>query len=209
MHLSLVSIGGTMRGHLDTTPLPTYTYLWDRFDDSHSPSGLSSSDGSHIGEANLPTETPFHFATEIQLQTMLNKYTSSAMDELSTSGEFPDPNHHPGPGPNMLCSSIAQDSPSQPSCQHIDGAMCRAKFHLYEVSTYWPVIYRIITNGSAHPELLPYAPRFFQSVTNLLGSANLALQVCLPKTWFLCGRYVLRVAVTFFSCRGTVLMHRG
>ncbi|OQE21428.1 hypothetical protein PENFLA_c014G08104 [Penicillium flavigenum] len=187
MHLSLSSIGGTMRGHLALIPLPTNTDVWDWSDNPHSPSRLSSSDGSHISEAYSRTETPFHFSTEIQLQAVLNKYTSPAMDDLSASRE----SYPLAFALDMLCSSIAPDSRSQPISQHIDGAVCRAKYHLYEVSIYWPVIYRIIIHGSADPELLTYAPLFFQSVISLLGSANLALRVCLPKTWFLCARYVL------------------
>ncbi|KAJ5470482.1 hypothetical protein N7530_007839 [Penicillium desertorum] len=190
MHLSLSSIGGTMRGHLAMISLPTNTDVWDWSDDPHSLSRLSSSDGSHISEAYSRTEPPFHLSTEIQIQTVLNKYTSSRMDDLSASKEILDLDHPLTFALDMLCPSIAPDSPSQPISQHIDGAVCRAKYHLYEVSIYWPVIYRIIINGSADPELLPYAPLFFQSVTSLLGSANLALRICLPKTWFLCARAV-------------------
>ena len=190
MHLSLSSIGGTMRDHLAVIQLPTNTDVWDWSDDSH------------ISEAYSQAETPFHFSTEIQLQAVLNKYTSSAMDDLSASREISDLSHPLAFGQDMLCSSIAPHSPSQPISQHIDGAVCRAKYHFYEVSIYWPVIYRIIINGSTDPELLPYAPLFFQSVTSLLASSNLALRVCLPKTWFLCARYVLQVAVLPLLSRG-------
>jgi hypothetical protein len=191
-----------MRGHLAMISLPTNTDVWDWSDDPHSLSRLSSSDGSHISEAYSRTEPPFHLSTEIQIQTVLNKYTSSRMDDLSASKEILDLDHPLTFALDMLCPSIAPDSPSQPISQHIDGAVCRAKYHLYEVSIYWPVIYRIIINGSADPELLPYAPLFFQSVTSLLGSANLALRICLPKTWFLCARYVLLAAVLSLLSRG-------
>lgn len=110
------------------------------------------------------------------------------MDELSADREIPDPDHSLGPALGMIWARIVPESPSQPTSQDIDGAVCRAKFHLYEVSTYWPAIYRIIMTGSADAELLPYGPLFFQSVTSFIGSANFALRVCLPKAWFLCAR---------------------
>lgn len=68
---------------------------------------------------------------------------------------------------------------------------------MYEVSIYWPVIYRIILDGIADTELLPYGPLFFESVTSFLGAAKIALGVCLPKAWFLCARFVL--AIPLFS----------
>ncbi|KAI9043127.1 uncharacterized protein KD926_004631 [Aspergillus affinis] len=107
---------------------------------------------------------------------MLNKHTTSAIDGLSPSGGIPDSLHPPGFSLAILYPGSAPGALSQPTSQHIDGAICRVKYHLYEVSIYWPVIYSIIINGSADPELLPYAPLFFQSATSLLGSASLALR---------------------------------
>ncbi|OJJ08546.1 hypothetical protein ASPVEDRAFT_402588 [Aspergillus versicolor CBS 583.65] len=193
MHLTLSSLGGGMRGHLDPTTLPTNTDLWDWFDASHSPSRFASPDASQAEEAYSPTEANFHFPTEIQMQTLLNKSTSCTRDGPSIGGEIPDPGHSLGPALGMIWSSIVPES--HPTEQQIDGAICRAKFHLYEVSTYWPAIYRIIMTGSADPELLPHGPLFFQSLTSFLGSANLALQVCLPKAWFLCANiYIVCIA---------------
>lgn len=186
MHLRLSSISEATHDRLDMIPIPTNKDLWDCFDALHSPSRLASPAASTTREGYSPTETYFHFSTEIQLQTALNKCTGCTMDGLSADGEIPDPSHSLGPALSTFCSSIAPGSPSQPTSQHIDGAMCRTKFYLYELSTYWPAIYRIIISGSADPELLPYGPLFFQSVTSFLGSAHLALRLCLPKTWFLC-----------------------
>jgi hypothetical protein len=106
----------------------------------------------------------------------------------------------PNEFPDMLSAGIKLQS----SGFGLDtySAVHRAKYHMYEVNGYWPVIYRIILNGSADPELLPYGPLFFESVTAFLSDANMALWICRPKAWFLCARFVLTCRFPFFfqSC---------
>jgi hypothetical protein len=70
---------------------------------------------------------------------------------------------------------------------------------MYEISIYWPVIYRIILDGIANTESLPYGSLFFQSVTGFLDAAKIALGVCLPKAWFLYARYVLAGLLLYFK----------
>lgn len=204
MHLSLSSTNGTMHGHFSKIPLPANTHLWDWCGDLNSPSRRFSADGVHQREACSPNASDIQFSAEIQLQIMLIRCTTPAMDGLNPSGELPNSLHPPGFSLNTLHPGTALDALSQPTSQHIDDAVCRAKYHMYEVSIYWPVIYSIIIHGSADPELLPYAPLFFQSVTSFLGSASLALRVYLPKAWFLCAKYVLRLLLSYL-CGGVCL----
>ncbi|KAJ5636511.1 uncharacterized protein N7484_009824 [Penicillium longicatenatum] len=190
MHLNLPRFGETLRGGLTTTPLPTSTYVWDHFGDSNTPSRSSLSGIFQNSEAYSPNETlqsPFNFCTEVNLQQVLNGYASSATDVLSA---YDDGSPHTEWKANSsrsldsLPDTFSQDNGFE--SHNINSPICRAKYHMYEVSIYWPVIYRIILDGIADTELLPYGPLFFESVTSFLSAAKIALQACLPKSWFLC-----------------------
>ncbi|KAJ6051640.1 hypothetical protein N7499_010984 [Penicillium canescens] len=197
MHLNLPYFGKRLRCGVTTTPLPTSTCMWDHFGDSNTPSSSSLFGTLQDSEAYSPNETLqslFNFCTEINLQQVLNGYASSATEVLSTYDDGSphterkaNPSHALGSLPDSFSPDNGLES------QNINGPICRAKYHMYEVSIYWPVIYRIILDGFADSELLPYGRLFFESVTSFLGAAKIALRVCLPKAWFLCARFVLAI----------------
>ncbi|KAF4210473.1 hypothetical protein CNMCM8980_009401 [Aspergillus fumigatiaffinis] len=133
---------------------------------------------------------------EVDLQQALDAYATSGMAASDIyNGVF-----------STADEPIPNEFPDTYSAVH------RAKYHMYEVNGYWPVIYRIILNGSADPELLPYGPLFFESVTAFLSDANMALWICRPKAWFLCASiYTISMA----TLRATdvqplrLLVHKG
>jgi hypothetical protein len=172
--------------------------MWDHFGDSSS----SLSGILQDSEAYSPNETLqslFNFCTELNLQQVLNGYASSATDVLSTYDDgspHTERKEYPSHTLGSLSDSSSRDNDLE--SQNINGPICRAKYHMYEVSIYWPVIYRIIIDGFADTELLPYGPLFFESVTSFLGAAKIALRLCLPKAWFLCARSVLAILLVSF-----------
>jgi hypothetical protein len=171
--------------------------MWDYFGDSSS----SLSGILQDSEAYSPNETLqslFNFCTEVNLQQVLNGYASSATDVLSTYDDSSPHTERKEYSSHTLGALPDSSSPDNDlESQNINGPICRVKYHMYEVSIYWPVIYRIIIDGFADTELLPYGPLFFESVTSFLGAAKIALRLCLPKVWFLCARSVL--AILLFS----------
>lgn len=197
MHLNLPCLGKTLPGGLTTAPLPTGTYMWRHFGDSITMSRSSWSGILQYSEAYSPNETLqplFNFCTEVNLQQELNGYASSATGGLSTHDDgSPDTERtanstHPlGALSDTFCSDNGFES------WNINGPICRAKYHMYEVSVYWPMIYRIILDGIADAELLPYGALFFESVTSFLVAAKEALWACFPKAWFLCARFVFEI----------------
>jgi len=202
MHLNLPCFGEKLCGGLISVPLPTSEYIWDQFGDENTPSRSSCSRTLRNSEVYSPNETVqslFNLCTEVNLQQVLNGYTSPATDVLSI---YDDGSPHTGMKANSsdalgsLPDSFSPDNDLE--SQNIDGPICRVKYHLYEVSIYWPVIYRIILVGIADAELLPYGSLFFESVTRFLGAAKIALRVCLPKAWFLCARFVLEIPLLDF-----------
>jgi hypothetical protein len=135
--------------------------------------------------------------TELNLQQALSSYASSTPEMLSTARGndcFPQSDKSGTPNralpdmwlwdSNLQFQSLAED---------ISHTVNQAKYYMYEVSSYWPAIYRIILNGGADSELLPYGPLFFESVTSFLCAARIALSLCRPKAWFLCARFVLPI----------------
>jgi hypothetical protein len=196
MHFNLPCFGKKLRGELTTTPLPTSTYMWDHFGDSNTPSRSSLSGAYSPNEA---LQSMFNFCTEVNLQEVLNGYASSATDVLSTYDDgspHAETNTNPSHALGSLPDRFSPDNGLE--SQDINGPICQAKYHMYEVSIYWPVIYRIILDGIADTESLPYGPLFFESVTSFLGAAKVALRVCLPKAWFLCARFVLAIPLLYF-----------
>ncbi|KAF9893113.1 hypothetical protein FE257_012524 [Aspergillus nanangensis] len=133
-----------------------------------------------------PTDCFAHLSTEGNLQLILNSHTSSAIDASSSSYNH-DFLHQEGGTTTPNNPPFDSHSPQQHQQhqQHIDCPICHAKGALYEVFLYWPVIYRVIMDGSTtDPELLPYGPLFFESVISFLCTARIALRICPPKIWF-------------------------
>lgn len=177
--------------------------MWDHFGGPNTPSPSSLSGIPQNSEVYSPNETLqslFDFCTEINLQEELTGYATSATDVLST---YEDGSPHTGRTANSShapdCSSERLSPDNGLDSQNISGPICRAKYQMYEVSIYWPVIYRIILDGIADTELLRYGPLFFESVTSFLGAAKIALGLCPPKAWFLYARFVLEVPLFCFE----------
>jgi hypothetical protein len=189
MHLNLPYFGKILPRGLTPGPLPISTYMWDHFGDSNTISHSSLSGNFQKCELYTPNETLqslFNLFTEVHLQHELNGYASSATGVLSTYDDGSPYTESTANSRHALGSLSVRFSPD-------NGPICRAKYHIHEVSIYWPVIYRIILDGIAETELLPYGPLFFESVTSFLGAAKTALRVCFPKAWFLCTRFVLAI----------------
>jgi hypothetical protein len=207
MHFNLPGFSKELRSGLTTIPMmPTSTYMWDHSGCPNTPSRSSLSSLSGIPqntEAYSPNETLqsfFDFCTEINLQQELTGYVTIATDVLSTYDDgsphaerTANSSHVPDYSSERLSPDNSLDS------QNISGPICRAKHQIYEVSIYWPAIYRIILDGVADAELLSYGPQFFESVTSFLSAAKIAIGVCLPKAWFLCARFVLKVPLSSFE----------
>ncbi|KAL5000432.1 hypothetical protein BDV10DRAFT_200151 [Aspergillus recurvatus] len=204
MHLNLSPLSKTLRGQLATIPLPTSTDLWDYFDDINSPSSSSLSGIIQSSEEYSPTESlkpRLYLPTEVNIQLALNSYASSETEILDTCNDgFPQASHTAGPSRSrspLFDNFSACNGPDSPNTlpQYTNDPICRAKYHLYEISIYWPMIYRIIMNGSADAEILPSGPLFFESVSNFLSASNIALWVCPPKAWFFCASiYIVCIA---------------
>lgn len=171
--------------------------MWDHFGGLNTPSRSSLSGVSLNSEVNSPNEilqSLFDFCTEVNLQQELTGYATSATDVRSTyDDDSPQTERTTNSSYAPSSSSETLFADNGLGSQSINSPICRAKYHMYEVSMYWPVIYRIILNGITNTELLPYGPLFFESVTGFIGAAKVALGVCLPKAWFLYARFVLAV----------------
>ncbi|KAL2831289.1 hypothetical protein BJY01DRAFT_260583 [Aspergillus pseudoustus] len=171
-----------------TIPMPTSAYIWDYAAGSNTPWGRSPLSGTPpSGQGYLSNSD---LAAEVQLQLVLNSHTDAAAVAVDLSNTYSTDSIHTLESGPPLASSL-QDvlSPyTQSDPNHINSdssPICLAKYHIQEVSTYWPVIYRIILDGLSDPELLPYGPLFFESVASFLYAAQLAIAVCPAKTWFL------------------------
>jgi hypothetical protein len=145
---------------------------------------------AHSPDAAL--SEPSSLGVEVNLQQALDTYATSATDMSTTSKDaFSYADNAPivnGGLRDMSALGLTLQFPALAESMH--GAIHRVKYHMYEVTTYWPALYRIILNGSADPELLPYAPLFFESVSSFLCAGTVALALCRPKAWFLCARSV-------------------
>jgi hypothetical protein len=154
-------------------------------------------------EAHSPSKAlaePSSLWVEVNLQQALDTYASSAAD-VSKSMTFKDAFSYsddtaiPNGALRDMPAALDTDLHFPSLAESINGAIHRAKYHLYEVTIYWPAIYRIIMNGGADSELLPYGPLFFESASSFLCAARNALSLCRPKAWFLCARFVLTIVV--------------
>ncbi|GFF88742.1 hypothetical protein IFM60648_08490 [Aspergillus lentulus] len=193
MHLNLSVPSKTLRGQSKLVPLPSSNDVWSSPSDQNAPSNSSLAEfpqGSDLDSPSQPLQSLSHFRIEVDLQQALDAYATSSMaaseiyNSVFSTADEPIPNERLSTFPDMLSAGLKLQS----SGFGLDtySAVHRAKYHMYEVNGYWPVIYRIILNGSADTELLPYGPLFFESVTAFLSDANIALCVCRPKAWFLC-----------------------
>ncbi|KAL4885928.1 hypothetical protein BJY04DRAFT_214125 [Aspergillus karnatakaensis] len=193
MHLNLSCSSRALRGWSKLVPLPSSTDMWSYLDDWNAPSNSSLSSMPQDSDVDSPNESPpslSNFCVEVNLQQALETYAAPVMN---ISDPYTDDSSHPNePIPNKALRffpdlfSTGINLQAGGSAQDTHSAIHRAKYYMYEVTSYWSVIYRIILNGSADPELLPYGPLFFGSVTSFLSAAKMALWVCRPKAWFLC-----------------------
>ncbi|KAJ5837186.1 hypothetical protein N7447_003212 [Penicillium robsamsonii] len=209
MHLTLACFGKRPRGGLTTSSLPTGSCPWDHFSDSNALSTSSLCGTLRNSEAYSPNETLqslFNFCTEVNLQQVLNRYASSATDVLGTyedGAPHSERQANSSQTPGSLQDSFCPDNDL--GSLSINDPICRAKYHMYEVSIYWPAIYRIMLDGFVDTELLPHRALFFESVTSFLGAAQTALRGCLPKAWFLCASQSFRSPVSSDVHRATDL----
>ncbi|KAJ0413011.1 hypothetical protein BJY00DRAFT_297558 [Aspergillus carlsbadensis] len=200
MHLNLSCSAKTLRSRPATVPMTrgmdtgNYPADWDTASSS-TMSGILAHSEAHSPDAAMPGLSSL--LVEMNLQQALDSYASSA-SEISTTCKdafsYSDNSALPnGASRDMPACDINMQFPSLD--ESITGAVHRAKYHMYEVATYWPAIYRIILNGSADTELLPYGPLFFESVTSFLCAARIGLSLCRPKAWFLCASiYTVSIA---------------
>lgn len=206
MHFALPCMGKTMHSQLTKTPLPTSVDAWNYSSGSSQPSTPSSS--AVPLSRDSPVESPQMFSrlsTELNLQLILNNYASSVTDMRSCYNDgslhvenTASPGNPLDPLPALASTCKGSDSPNSPHpSQHMDDPVCQAKSHLYEAMLYWPVIYRVIMDGSADHELLPYASLFFESVISFLGAARIAIRVCPLKAWFFGARFVCAICLPF------------
>ncbi|KAL2821677.1 hypothetical protein BJX63DRAFT_223885 [Aspergillus granulosus] len=187
MHLNLTSGRKLCCNNSTTIPLPTSAYMWDCAAGSNTPWRSSPFSGTPpSGQGYLANS---HLATEIHLQLVLNNHTSpvAAAETSSTEANACSSSPLASLQDTLLFPHTASHATQFDHTHQIsESPVCLAKYHLYEVSAYWPVIYRIILDGIADSELLPYGPLFFECVTSFLGAAQMAIAVCPAKTWFLC-----------------------
>jgi hypothetical protein len=160
---------------------------------------------------------PLDFSKELHLQQLLDKCIDSAtgnsypiyqtsMSSVEDRLSFQQLFDSLPPIPPFKVTSMSQDI----STRHQHGTLLRAKYHAYEISSYWPAIYRATLLRSADSGLLPYGPLFVESIVSFLGTANVAVRLCIPKSWSLCARYVCEITAIlllslfsffFFGCR--------
>ncbi|KAL3472377.1 hypothetical protein BJX99DRAFT_249724 [Aspergillus californicus] len=192
-HLNLSAIDWSMRSSFTSIPVVTKTDSWEYngLSDSPSSSPFSMTDqGSKSCSPRESPESPLYFSTELQLHLACHKTVSHNVEFSQTGHAFTVPSSsardlYPDSLPSKVRLGISPDIQGI-SPQHMHGAVSRVKYHFYELSVYWPVIYRIIIDGFADPEILPYGPLFFESVTSFLCAATEALRISPAKTWPMC-----------------------
>ncbi|KAH8693064.1 hypothetical protein BGW36DRAFT_399801 [Talaromyces proteolyticus] len=192
MHLNLSTAYHPPRpgGSYAPIPLPTNDKSWDILAESSPYSScLTLSPDSPCQLQHYPLDFP----KELHLQQLLDKCMDSA-----TGNSYP---IHPTSMSSteyslslqQLLDSLppippfrATSMPQEISTRHQHVTLLRAKYHAYEISSYWPAIYRAIVLKFSDSELLPYGPLFVESIVSFLGTANVAVRVCIPKSWSLC-----------------------
>lgn len=192
MHLNLSAAHNRPQPGRSYAPIaiPTNDKYWDIFAEL----GPSRSWSTPTPDPpNHPQRDSVHLSQELYLQQLIDKRMDSATeaDPTSTSSVEGDLilqwllDSLP-PLPPFNVTSMSQNIASR----HQHAALLRAKYHAYEMSCYWPAIYRAIALDFADPELLAHASLFIESIMSFLGTANFAIRVCIPKSWPLAARYV-------------------
>jgi hypothetical protein len=193
MHLNVPRLVRSANSHQTHISLPTNEGIWTfpPIPTLHALLLVQSPETDYLCH---PPELAFSFLQEIQLQLLFEKSV--------TVGDFPnglylterlDLNQLWDFLSNTLHLSIVPE-PYGFTSEDAQTAPIRAKYHAYETTLHWPVIYRIIVNGFADTETLPYGLLFFESVTRFLSAADTAVRVCIVKAWPLCALFVLAFA---------------
>lgn len=193
MHLNLSPISIHSGPHPQVLP-PTDDEIWGFFDDRSS----LHPDVTHPVSTppGVPQQSSLYFREEIQLQQLLDNYLdpvvgnksiispaglASKADKLDFSQLFATFLHRLQLGTTTTTSLGITE-------HHNHLALLRTKYYAYEISLYWPAIRRIMENGFADCELLPYGPLFFESAINFLTTATATALICPPKSWSLYAR---------------------
>ena len=192
MHLNLSAAHSRPQPGRSHAPIafPTtdkYRDIFAELGRSRSWSTPSPDPPSHLERDSL------HLSQELYLQQLIDKRMDSVIEADSTSTSSVEDSlilqwllDSLPPLPPFNVTSMSQNITS---C-HQHAALLRAKYHEYEMSCYWPAIYRAIALDFADPELLAHASLFIESIMSFLGTANFAVRLCIPKSWPLAARYV-------------------
>ncbi|EED15729.1 conserved hypothetical protein [Talaromyces stipitatus ATCC 10500] len=191
MHLNLSAAYSQPRPGRSHSPIPfpTKHKYWNILPElfpSRSWSTPSSDPPSHLQHDSL------HFFQELHLQQLIDKCIDSATGASCTAYPTGTSSVEYGislqrlldslpPIPHFSVLSMSQDM----ATRHQHAALLRAKCHAYEISSYWPAIYRAIVLKCVDSELLSYASLFIESIVNFLDTASFAVRVCAPKSWSL------------------------
>lgn len=192
MHLNLSAAHSRPQPGRSYAPIafPTNDKHWDIFAElgpSRSWSTASPDSPSHLQRDSL------HLSQELYLQQLIDKHMDSAIEADPTSTSSVEDGlilqwllDCLPPLPPFNVTTMSQNIASR----HQRAALLRAKYHAYEMSCYWPAIYRATALDFADPELLAHASLFIESIMSFLGAANFAIRVCILKSWPLAARYV-------------------
>jgi hypothetical protein len=202
MHLNLACSVKATRSRPPAVLTPRATDIRNYRVDWDTTSSPTMSDAPPHSEGHSPSKALPELSSlwaEVNLQQALSSYASSTTEMLSTSrGNDPFPQSDKSGAPTRASPDmwlLDSNRQFQSLTEDISHTVNQAKYYMYEVSSYWPAIYRIILNGGADSELLPYGPLFFESVSSFLCAARIGLSLCRPKAWFLCARFVLTIVV--------------
>lgn len=193
MHLNVPKLVRLADSHQTYIPLPTNEGIWT-FPPTPTPHALLSVQSPEIDYLCHPPELAFSFSQEIQLQLLF--------DKSITVGDFPNGLHRTErPDPNQLWDILSHTihlsivpEPYEFTSEDAQTAPIKAKYHAYEATLHWPVVYRIMVNGFADTETLSYGLLFFESVSQFLSAAKTAVRVCPVQVWPLCAWLVLAFA---------------
>jgi hypothetical protein len=192
MHLNLSAVHSGPQPDRSHAPIAfstndKYQDIFAELGPSRSWSTPSPDPPSHLQRDSL------HLFQELYLQQLIDKRMDSAIEADSTSTSCVEDGFilqwlldSLPPLPPFNVTSTSQNITSRQQY----AALLRAKYHEYEMSCYWPAIYRAIALDFADPELLAHASLFIESIISFLGTANFAVRLCIPKSWPLAVRYV-------------------
>lgn len=81
----------------------------------------------------------------------------------------------------------AADVPELPTAQFL-----QTQYSACKASIYWPAVYQAIESGSIDQPQLFYCSKFFDAYVSFSIAVEASLGTCVPNTWTLHARYVLR-----------------